>query len=75
MDMSIFMMTHNPRSGGDIVYALNSPNTNNQYATIGGNSLTHDDAGNMTGDHDGYTYHYDYENRLTMVKKSSRVGV
>jgi len=64
-------LTHNPRVGGDIVYALNSPNTNNQYATIGGSSLAYDDAGNMTGDHDGYTYHYDYENRLTMVKKSS----
>ena len=56
---------------GDIVYALSSPNTNNQYATIGGNSLAYDDAGNMTGDHNGYTYHYDYENRLTRVKKSS----
>jgi len=48
----------------------------NEYTYIGlgsGTNVTHDDAGNMTGDHDGYTYHYDYENRLTRVKKSSRV--
>jgi hypothetical protein len=46
----------------------------NEYTYIGlasGTNVTHDDAGNMTGDHDGYTYHYDYENRLTRVKKSS----
>jgi len=49
----------------------NSPNMNNQYATIGGSSLAYDDAGNMTGDHNSYTYHYDYENRLTRVKKLS----
>jgi len=50
----------------------------NEYTYIGlasGTNVTHDNAGNMTGDHDGYTYHYDYENRLTRVKKSSRVGV
>ena len=46
----------------------------NEYTYIGlgsGTNVTHDDAGNMTGDHDGYTYHYDYENRLTRVKKLS----
>jgi len=46
----------------------------NEYTYIGlacGTNVTHDDAGNMTGDHDGYTYHYDYENRLTRVKKSN----
>jgi len=46
----------------------------NEYTYIGlgsGTNVTHDNAGNMTGDHDGYTYHYDYENRLTRVKKSS----
>jgi len=50
----------------------------NEYTYIGlgsGTNVTHDNAGNMTGDHNGYTYHYDYENRLTRVKKSSRVGV
>jgi len=46
----------------------------NEYTYIGlgsGTNVTHDNAGNMTGDHDGYTYHYDYENRLTRVKKLS----
>jgi hypothetical protein len=49
-------------------------NNVNEYTYIGlasGTNVTHDDAGNMTGDHDGYTYHYDYENRLTRVKKLS----
>jgi hypothetical protein len=46
----------------------------NEYTYIGldsGTNVTHDDAGNMTADHNGYTYHYDYENRLTRVKKSN----
>jgi len=33
--------------------------------------LTYDDAGNLTTDKDSYTYHYDYENRLAKVKKTS----
>ncbi|MCF7957193.1 MAG: hypothetical protein K9M57_01955 [Phycisphaerae bacterium] len=39
----------------------------NQYATVGGVSVSYDDAGNMTGDHRGYIYEYDYENRLTRI--------
>ena len=45
-----------------------SHNTANEYTAVGGNSLTHDAAGNMTADPCGYHYYYDYENRLIEVK-------
>ena len=43
----------------------------NRYTSIGGNSITHDDAGNLTTDKDGYTYEYDYENRIVKIEDSS----
>jgi YD repeat-containing protein len=43
----------------------------NRYTSIGGNSITHDDAGNLTADKDGYTYEYDYENRVVRIEDSS----
>ena len=58
----------NLRNGTNEVYSLTNPNLNNQYTAIGGNSLTHDNAGNMTEDHSGYDYDYDYENRLLYVR-------
>ena len=36
----------------------------NRYDSVGGNSLTNDDARNLTGDPKGNEYKYDYENRL-----------
>ena len=53
----------------------------NRYTSIGGNSITHDDAGNVTADKDGYTYEYDYENRIVKIEDSSsndvavRIGI
>ena len=45
-----------------------SHNTANEYTEIGGESVSHDAAGNMTVDPAGYHYYYDYENRLVEVK-------
>ncbi|MBN1818027.1 MAG: hypothetical protein JW828_11765, partial [Sedimentisphaerales bacterium] len=39
----------------------------NRYTSIGGQSITHDDAGNMTQDRQGYRYQYDYENRIRRI--------
>ncbi|MBN1124404.1 MAG: hypothetical protein JXA82_05295 [Sedimentisphaerales bacterium] len=41
----------------------------NRYTSIGGHSITHDDAGNMTQDRQGYRYQYDYENRISRIFK------
>ena len=54
--------------GTDTVYSSNEVN---EYTAIGGSSVSHDDAGNFTADHRGYTYGYDYENRLTAIMKDS----
>ena len=43
----------------------------NRYMSIGGNSISHDDAGNLTADKDGYAYEYDYENRIVKIQDSS----
>jgi RHS repeat-associated protein len=48
-------------------YAENT--TNNQYNTIDSVSLSYDNAGSLTGDKAGYTYTYDYENRLIYISK------
>ncbi len=61
----------NLRNGSDEVYSLANPNLNNQYTAIGGISLTHDTAGNMTECNLDYTYEYDYENRLNKITKNS----
>ena len=47
----------------------------NEYLTVGGIAVTHDDAGNLTGDHRGYVYEYDMENRLTTVRQSDTTVV
>ena len=36
---------------------------------MGGQPLAYDAAGNLTQDHDGYRYVYDYENRITRIFK------
>jgi len=43
----------------------------NRYSSVGGNSISHDFAGNLTIDKDGYEYFYDYENRIVKIKDSS----
>ncbi|NLH18279.1 MAG: hypothetical protein GX455_17025, partial [Phycisphaerae bacterium] len=43
----------------------------NRYTSIGGNPITHDDAGNLTRDRQDYRYEYDYENRIARIYKLS----
>ncbi|MGD0077764.1 MAG: hypothetical protein ABSB91_03945 [Sedimentisphaerales bacterium] len=57
------------RDGSNVAYSVN--NTNNRYNTVGGNSLSYDAAGNLITDKDGFTYHYDYENRIVKIRKSN----
>ncbi|NLH17842.1 MAG: hypothetical protein GX455_14790 [Phycisphaerae bacterium] len=39
----------------------------NRYTSIGGNTITHDPAGNLTRDRQDYRYEYDYENRIARI--------
>jgi YD repeat-containing protein len=55
----------------DLACPERSRRNTNRYTSIGGNSITHDDAGNLTADKDGYTYEYDYENRVVKIEDSS----
>jgi RHS repeat-associated protein len=57
------------RDVNNIDYAIDT--LTNRYDSVGGNNLTYDAAGNLTKDKNGYTYHYDYENRLIKIKKSN----
>ncbi len=61
-------ITRDLEVGTDTVYSSNEVN---EYTAIGGASVSHDYAGNFTADHRGYTYGYDYENRLTAIMKDS----
>jgi hypothetical protein len=61
--------TVNLRSGANQVYATDTPNITNRYTAVGGQPLAYDAAGNLTQDHDGYRYVYDYENRITRIYK------
>ena len=58
------------RGGSQEWYALDGTNTN-RYASIvsGGqtNVLNYDDAGNLKTDRNGYSYDYDYENRISSI--------
>jgi len=57
------------RGGSSVSYAVNP--TTNAYTQVGSAVPTYDNAGNMTKDENGYTYHYDYENRIIEVKKTN----
>ena len=60
-------ITHN--DGADTVYAANIAN---EYTSIGGTAVSYDDVPVIClSDHRGYTYEYDYENRLTAIMKDS----
>jgi RHS repeat-associated protein len=50
------------------------PNALNQYASVGGTSLSYDAKGNLTGDGQA-TYSYDAENRLTSATKAGTTTV
>ncbi|MCK5174239.1 MAG: hypothetical protein KAR47_12675 [Planctomycetes bacterium] len=61
-------LTLNNRADDDVVYTHNNVN---EYTGIGGATPLYDAAGNLTRDAAGYTYHYDYENRITKVRKTN----
>jgi len=48
--------------------------SNAQAAEYGRFTVLHDAAGNLTRDHRGYEYEYDYENRMILVKKPLGAG-
>ncbi len=58
-------------------YALDSATNRYDNSTGGPYDVTcaYDDAGNMTGDKDGYVYFYDYENRVVKIEDDSSVEV
>ena len=57
------------RDDGTVNFTVDS--ATNRYSSVGGNSISHDDADNMSTDKDSYTYEYDYENRIVTIKDSS----
>lgn len=54
------------RDDGTVDFTVDS--ATNRYSSVGGNSISHDDAGNMSTDKDDYEYFYDYENRLVRIE-------
>jgi len=52
-----------------------SHNIVNEYTAIDGSQVNHDDAGNLSGDPNGYHYFYDYENRLVKITDRSQTEV
>jgi len=61
------------RDGNNVDYDID--NLSNRYDSVGGNTLAYDAAGNLTKDRQGYTYQYDYENRITKIMKSGPITV
>ena len=57
---------HVDRSGAVTAYMLANPA--NEYATVGGQSVQYDAAGNLVVDEDGRQYDYDSQNRLIAVR-------
>jgi RHS repeat-associated protein len=60
------------RDDGSVNFTVDS--ATNRYTAIGGNSISHDDAGNMnehTRNATKYHYDYDYENRVMLIKKET----
>jgi RHS repeat-associated protein len=51
-----------------------SANSQDQYTTVGGNSMTYDNNGNTTTDETGKQYVYDAWNRLVAVKDTAGSG-
>jgi RHS repeat-associated protein len=63
--------TYTPRVGASTTYTVGNPA--NEYATVAGISVQHDNAGNLTVDEAGRQYAYDEQNRLTQVKTAGNV--
>ncbi len=64
----------NDRNDDDIPYVVDTDT--NRYDRINGQpeapaKIGYDYAGNMTEDHNGYKYYYDYENRIVKIEDSS----
>ena len=64
-------LTLNTRGDQDVAYLHNVAN---EYTSIGGQSVSHDAAGNLSADDNGYTYEYDHDNRLTKIEKRDDTG-
>ena len=60
---------------GDSTVDFTIDSATNRYSSVGGNPISHDDAGNTTTDKDSYTYQYDYENRIVKIEDSSSSDV
>jgi RHS repeat-associated protein len=56
--------------GSPCTYTPSTEN-NNEYDYICGTEVLYDAAGNLTRDKNGYTYRYDYENRLVEIRKTN----
>ncbi|MCK4292774.1 MAG: hypothetical protein KAY65_06220 [Planctomycetes bacterium] len=63
----------NVRETTDVNYAVD--NLTNRYEKVGDANLTYNAAGGLQIDKDGYTYEYDYENRITKVIKAGPTTV
>lgn len=56
--------------GSPCTYTPSTQN-NNEYDYICGTAVLYDAAGNLKQDKNGYTYRYDYENRLVEIRKTN----
>jgi RHS repeat-associated protein len=63
----------NLHNGTDVNYIVD--NLTNRYEKVGDANLYYDEAGNLIADKDGYEYEYDYENRITEIKKNGSTTV
>ena len=68
------------RYGNQILRAYGTVNfiadgDTSRYTAIDGNFITHDDAGNLTTDKDGYVHEYDSENRIIRITDKNSVEI
>ena len=61
------------RSDGTVNFVVDDDT--NRYTSIGGNTITHDNAGNLTTDKDGYQHEYDCENRIIRITDANDVEI
>jgi RHS repeat-associated protein len=66
LDLAGNRESHTDRDSTTTAYVLE--NAANEYSTIGGTSVTYDEAGNLSVDESGRQYTYDERNRLIEVK-------
>ena len=73
LDLQSNRQSHTTRTGDTITYG--DVNPANEYSTVGGQSVTYDDAGNLSVDEDGRQYFYDEFDRLTEVQTAASVSL